>query len=77
MHPPDFREISRRYGINDYWMLKYYFYNFWSLEGESEGYTVKTKDDDFTISDYPLLQTEFMYESKTGKADISRHLDSK
>ena len=35
---------------------------------ESEGYTVKTKEKDFKISDYPLLQTEFLYESKQGKA---------
>ena len=39
------------------------------IVGESEGYTVKSKEKDFTISDYPLLQTEFMYGSKTGKAD--------
>ena len=47
------------------------------IVGESEGYTVKSKEKDFTISDYPLLQTEFMYGSKIGKADISMHLDSK
>ena len=38
-------------------------------KGESEGYTVKSKEEDFTISDYPLLQTEFLYDSKTGTAD--------
>ena len=38
------------------------------VKGESEGYTVKTKTKDFPISDYPLSQTEFMYDSKTGTA---------
>ena len=37
-------------------------------KGESEGYTVKTKTEDFAISDYPLSQTEFLYDSKTGTA---------
>ena len=35
-------------------------------KGESEGYTVKTKDEDFAISDYPLLQTEFFFDQKQG-----------
>jgi len=35
--------------------------------GESEGYTVKSKDEDFAISDYPLLQTEFFYDQKQGR----------
>ena len=38
-------------------------------EGESDAYTVKAKEKTFTISDYPLLQTEFLYGSKTGMAD--------
>ena len=37
--------------------------------GESEGYTVATKEKDIAISDYPLLQTEFLYASKKGTAD--------
>ena len=37
--------------------------------GESDGYKVKSKERDFPISDYPLLQTEFLYGSKTGTAD--------
>ena len=41
-----------------------------SVEGESEGYTVKTKGEDIAICDYPLLQTEFLYSSKKGTADI-------
>ena len=39
------------------------------LTGESEGYTVATKEKDIAISDYPLLQTEFLYASKKGTAD--------
>ena len=31
---------------------------------------MKSKEKDFPISDYPLLQTEFLYESKKGTADI-------
>ena len=41
---------------------------FYSFEGESEGYTVKSKDENFTISNYPLEQSEFFYEQKPGKA---------
>ena len=36
---------------------------------ESDGYTVKSKERDFKVSEYPLLQTEFLYGSKTGNAD--------
>ena len=36
--------------------------------GESEGYIVRSKEKDIAISDYPLLQTEFLYASKKGKA---------
>ena len=43
-----------------------------SFLGESEGYTVKSKEKDIAISDYPLLQTEFLYESKKGRAVIFR-----
>ena len=35
------------------------------------GYTVKSKEKDIAISDYPLLQTEFLYASKTGKAEVT------
>lgn len=41
-------------------------HNLNSDKGESEGYTVKSKDEDFAISDYPLLQTEFFYDQKQG-----------
>ena len=34
--------------------------------GESEGYTVKCKEKDFPISNYPLEQTEFYYAQKQG-----------
>ena len=36
------------------------------LKGESVGYTVKCMEKDFTISNYPLEQTEFLYDSKQG-----------
>ena len=35
---------------------------------ESVGYTVKSMEKDFTISNYPLEQTEFLYDSKQGMA---------
>ena len=31
---------------------------------------MKSKEKEFPISEYPLLQTEFLYESKKGTADI-------
>ena len=36
------------------------------VKGESDGYTVKSKEEDFTISNYPLEQSEFFYEQKQG-----------
>ena len=38
---------------------------------ESVGYTVKSKERDFTISNYPLEQTEFLYDSKQGMAILN------
>merc|ERR1712150_55937 len=35
--------------------------------GESQGYMVKTAEENFTISNYPLEQTEFFYEQKQGR----------
>ena len=40
------------------------------MKGECAGYTVKSKERDISISDYPLLQTEFLYASKKGMTDI-------
>ena len=40
------------------------------IKGESEGYTVKSKERDFPISNYPLEQTEFYYAQKQGMADL-------
>ena len=37
------------------------------FEGESTGYTMKTLEKDFPISNYPLEQTEFLYDSKQGR----------
>ena len=39
------------------------------FEGESVGYTVKSMEKDFPISNYPLEQTEFLYDSKQGKGN--------
>ena len=41
------------------------------FEGESVGYTVKSMEKDFPISNYPLEQTEFLYDSKQGKVTQS------
>ena len=35
-------------------------------KGGSEGYTVKTKEEDFPISNYPLERSEFYYGQKQG-----------
>ena len=37
------------------------------IEGESEGYTVRSKEEIIAISEYPLMQTEFLYDSKKGR----------
>ena len=39
------------------------------MKGESVGYTVKSMEKDFPISNYPLEQTEFLYDSKQGTVD--------
>ena len=43
---------------------------FYPNKGESDGYTVKTKEEDFPISNYPLEQTEFYYDQKQGKTSF-------
>ena len=40
---------------------------FYLDKGESEGYTVKCKEKDFPISNYPLEQTEFFYAQKQAR----------
>ena len=40
---------------------------FYPDKDESEGYTVKCKEKDFTISNYPLEQTEFYYAQKQAR----------
>ena len=42
------------------------------MKGESVGYTVKSMDKEFPISNYPLEQTEFLYDSKLGTVDFFR-----
>ena len=37
-------------------------------KGESEGYTVKSKEKDIQISNYPLEQSEFYYQQKQGSS---------
>ena len=44
------------------------FFLRYPIEGESEGYTVRSKEEILAISDYPLMQTEFLYDSKKGMA---------
>ena len=46
------------------------------LKGDSVGYTVKCMEKDFTISNYPLEQTEFLYDSKQGM-DLKSDCDSR
>ena len=80
MYSSDSREISTREGMTVKSLCYAVIYSNCeisfvktcqlSVEGESEGYTVKTKEKDIAISDYPLLQTEFLYGSKTGTTDI-------
>ena len=36
------------------------------FEGDSKGYSVKTREEEFSISSYPLEQTEFLFQSKQG-----------
>ena len=35
---------------------------------------MKTMDRDFCISYYPLVQTDFLYDSKLGMVDIQDHI---
>ena len=74
MYPADSRGLSIRKGIITTGVRLQAFKDnsCLSLPGESEGYTVKSKEKDIAISDYPLLQTEFLYESKKGTAVIFR-----
>ena len=39
-----------------------------SDKGESEGYTIKSKEEQFPISNYPLEQSDFFYSQKQGIA---------
>ena len=40
------------------------------IKGESEGYTVRSREEEFPISNYPLEQTEFLYSQKQGMASL-------
>ena len=46
------------------------------IEGESVGFTVKSMEKDFPISNYPLEQTEFLYDSKQGMIIKNKRLMS-
>ena len=74
MYSSDFRGISIRKGIitSDVRLQDFKDNSCLSLQGESKGYTVQSKEKDIAISEYPLLQTEFLYESKKGTAVIFR-----
>ena len=52
-------------------LLKSQSYKIYPKKGESEGYMVKTKEENFPISDYILYQTEFLYDQKQGTASCS------
>ena len=45
-------------------------YFFFLTKGESEGYTVRSREEEFPISNYPLEQTEFFYSQKQGIASL-------
>ena len=72
MYTPDSRGIPIRDWITltQYICLQLLKLHYLSFEGESEGYTVKSKEKDIAICDYPLLQTEFLYASKKGMAEL-------
>ena len=70
MYPADSRGISIRKRIIAHDVKTFKKSSCLSVQGESEGYTVKSKEKDIVISDYPLLQTEFLYESKKGRAEL-------
>ena len=75
MHPADIADLPIRIWGQ---LLKWVWsgYTFFSAlvffiisnpnEGECVGYTVKSMEKDFAISNYPLEQTEFLYDSKQG-----------
>ena len=65
-------EIDWDYGFRNRcpWIPGFIEDLFYLDKGESEGYIVKSKDEDFPISDYPLLQTEFFFDQKQDMATI-------
>ena len=48
-----------------------YIGRYYPSKGESEGYTVKCKEKDFPISNYPLEQTEFFYAQKQARDKLA------
>ena len=78
MYPANTPDISIRYGVQyDRGALSAQLYTVYirgmkykiPMKGESDGYTVKSMEKDFPISNYPLEQTEFLYDSKQGTVD--------
>ena len=73
MHSPNITFVSIRKRERHFKKLQdKIFENFKSHKkipfvGESVGYTVKSMEKDFPISNYPLEQTEFLYDSKQGR----------
>ena len=43
------------------------------FEGDSKGYSVKTMEEEFPISSYPLEQTEFLFYMKEGRFTKFQH----
>ena len=85
MYPANTPNISIRYGIQNFrGALSAKLYTVYKrvvishcvkykipMKGESVGYTVKSMEKDFPISNYPLEQTEFLYDTKQGMVDCS------
>ena len=64
------REIRNRKRVDNIIFMNYTYRNYIFIpdKGESEGYTVKSKEEEFPISNYPLLQSDFLYSQKQGIA---------
>ena len=74
MYKTNSREVPVSKGCNfefnnNWWSNALGFIGSWEIEpfeGESNGYSVKTLEEEFPISNYPLEQTEFLYYMKEG-----------
>ena len=48
------------------WLIIHWILDIEPIEGESQGYFVKTLEEEFPISNHPLEQTEFLFYQKEG-----------